>query len=399
MRLRHAHARQARDAHHGAAGPPRPDLRRGGHRGREGKASAAPDGRLIQPRGQDGCIHRNGVNRCTRGRAVTSPEDVVVSPDGRHVYVAAYGSHAVAVFARDRRTGLLGAAPGRRGCMRQGRGRRVRAGARRSAARRRSRSARTAATCTWRRRAATRSASSRATGARASCASSPARAAAFRQRPGDGCAVGRALNEPTSVAVSPDGSRVYVAGRRFPSGVAIFARAPDGSLTQAAEHCGLREPPRRARAALSARGISAPEEVLVTPDSRHVLVAGSRSNAVAVLASGPAGLSQADGAAGCISRGGGRGLRTPARRSPARWTSRSARTVATSTRRPRSPTGSPILRRNRATGALTQSTGRARLHQPGRRRRALRRRARRSTRSGASPSARTAGTSTPSRRR
>jgi hypothetical protein len=36
------------------------------------------------------------ANRCARARAVTSPEDIAISPDGRHVYVASFGSHAVA---------------------------------------------------------------------------------------------------------------------------------------------------------------------------------------------------------------------------------------------------------------------------------------------------------------
>ena len=44
---------------------------------------SAPVGRLVQPRGEAGCIHRKGFNRCATGRFVTSPEDVVVSPDGR----------------------------------------------------------------------------------------------------------------------------------------------------------------------------------------------------------------------------------------------------------------------------------------------------------------------------
>ncbi len=61
----------------------------------------------MQPKGEAGCIHRRGINRCARGRALTSPEDIVVSPDGRHVYVAAYSSHSIAAFARNRRTGSL----------------------------------------------------------------------------------------------------------------------------------------------------------------------------------------------------------------------------------------------------------------------------------------------------
>jgi DNA-binding beta-propeller fold protein YncE len=107
----------------------------------------------------------------------------------------------------------------------------------------------------------------------------------------------------------------------------------------------------------AARGIGAPEEVLVTPDSRHVLVAGSRSNAVAVLRSGPAGLSQADGAAGCISRAGdegcaaGRELRGPVDLA----ISADGRSVYAASS---IADGVAVLTRDRATGALTQSSRR-----------------------------------------
>lgn len=313
--------------------------------------AAPPAGRLVQPRGTDGCVHRTGVNRCSRGRAVRSPVDLVVSPDGRHVYVAAYGSHAVAVFARSRRTGLLDQLTRRRGCVRQGRGRGCGSG--------------------------------RALGAPASIAMSPdgrsvyvaasgsdalsifarnRRTGVLRQlpgargcfsaRPGGGCSVGRALNEPTSIAVSPDGTRVYAAGRRFPSGVAIFSRAPDGSLTQPDGTAGCVSE-RGGLGCSAARGISEPEDVLVSPDSRHVLVAGSRSDAVAVLRSGQDGLSQADGAAGCISQGGtegcapGKALRGPVDLA----ISPDGRSVYTASS---SSDGIAALRHDRATGALTQ---------------------------------------------
>src|SRR3954452_4117013 len=77
----------------------------------------APFGALVQPRGHAGCIHRTGINRCALGRFVTSPEDVVVSPDGRFVYVASFGNHAIAIFERNRRSGRLTQLPGRRGCV------------------------------------------------------------------------------------------------------------------------------------------------------------------------------------------------------------------------------------------------------------------------------------------
>jgi DNA-binding beta-propeller fold protein YncE len=321
------------------------------------RAGAAPTGRLMQPKGQAGCIHRRGTNRCERGRALTSPEDIAVSPDGRHAYVAAYNSHAVAAFSRDRRTGDLEQLPDRRGCVHH----RNRSGG-----------------CTIGRAlggpialaispdgrnvyVASAGSDAVATFSRNRRTGALRQAAGVRgcisQRPGDDCLVGRALNEPTSVAVSPDGARVYVAGRRFPSGVAILTRASDGSLTQAEGPAGC-VTYRGGFDCASARAISAPEEVVVTPDSRHVLVAGMRSDAVAVLSSGPNGLSQAPGTAGCIARGAAEGCeRGRALAGPVDLAitadGRNVYTASSIT------DGIAILRRDRTTGALTQPSRRA----------------------------------------
>jgi DNA-binding beta-propeller fold protein YncE len=319
--------------------------------------AAAPTGRLVQPKGQAGCIHRRGTNRCAQGRAVTSPEEIVISPDGRHAYVASFGSQGIAVFRRARRTGFLEQLPGRRGCVRHEGGRFCRAG--------------------------------RAMGGPVSIAVSPdgenvyvasagsdavsvfernrrtgvitqlpGGSGCVSQRPGGGCVVGRALNEPTSVAVSPDGAHVYVTGRRFPSGVAVFDRAGDGSLTQPPGTAGC-VTHRGGSDCAPARALASPEEVTVSPDSRFVLVAGMRSSAVSVLAQGPQGLSQAEGAAGCIANGGGdegcaagRGLAGPVDLA----VTRDGRNVYTA-----SSVGDAIaiLRRDRSTGVLSQAPGRA----------------------------------------
>jgi DNA-binding beta-propeller fold protein YncE len=317
--------------------------------------AARPRGRLVQPKGPHGCIHESGANRCARGRAVTSPEDIVISPDGRHAYVASYGSNAVAVFARNRRTGYLEQLPGRRGCVLHERG----------------------GSCTAARalaRPAAIAVSPDGANVYVASAGSDAlsvfarnsRTGALRQlpgasgclshRPGGGCAVGRALNEPTSVAVSPDGAQVYVAGRRFPSGVAVLSRRPDGSLRQGAGRAGCVSF-RGGSGCAAARGISAPEEVTVTPDSRQVLVAGARSNAVAVLTRGPGGLSQAAGEAGCIARDAAEGCaRGRALAGPVDLAvTRDGRSVYVASS---VSDGVAILRRDRDTGALDQSLSR-----------------------------------------
>jgi DNA-binding beta-propeller fold protein YncE len=316
-------------------------------------------GRLVQPRGEDGCVHRTGINRCAEGRFVTSPEDLAISPDGRFVYVASYGSHAIAIFRRNRRTGVLTQLPRRRGCVRH---------LRRNYPGR---------TCTR----------GRALGGPAALAMSPdgrnlyavsagsdalsafardgrtgrlrqlaAGAGCFSQRPGSDCSPTRAMNEPTSVAVSPDGDRVYVAARRFPSAVAIFARAPSGALVQPAGTAGCVSHFGGSGCA-TARALDSPEEVTVTPDSRHVLVAANRSNAVVVLSAMPGGLIQPAGEAGCIGRlreagpegcATGRAIAGPVDLA----VSRDGRYVYAAASR---ADAVPVFRRDEATGALTQS--------------------------------------------
>jgi DNA-binding beta-propeller fold protein YncE len=273
-----------------------------------GRLQAAPGGqtgRLVQPAGKSGCIHRSGVNRCQRGRAVTSPQDIAISPDGRHAYVAAYGSNAVAIFARSNGTGALRQLPGRRGCIgHEGAGPcgSARALARPSAV---------AVSPDGRNVYVTASASgalavfarNRKTGAIRQLAGANG---CVSQRPGGGCAAGRALNEPVAVTVSPDGAHVYVANRRFPSAVAVLSRSGDGTLTQDPGPSGCMSRGGMA-GCVPARALISPEDVVVSRDSQSVLVASSGSRAVLSLRTGPAGLTQPGGSAGCIANGGAEG--------------------------------------------------------------------------------------------
>jgi DNA-binding beta-propeller fold protein YncE len=266
----------------------------------EWRAAAAPSGRLKQLSGRRGCIHKTGVNRCARGRAITSPEDVVISPDGRHAYVAAFGSHAIAVFTRDRKTGALRQLPGKRGCIGH-RGAGPCAFGRalaRPAAIAVSPDGRNVYVAATESSALSVFARNRRSGALRQL---PGSKGCLSQRPGGGCFVGRALNEPVAVAVSPDGRRVYVAARRFPSAVAVLVRGRDGALTQEAGVAGCVSQAGRDGCG-TGRAMRSPEDVEVSPDSRSVFVAGMNSNAVAVLRRTPDGLSQPAGAVGCIAK-------------------------------------------------------------------------------------------------
>jgi DNA-binding beta-propeller fold protein YncE len=311
-----------------------------------------PIGRLVQLAGERGCIHRTGINGCAVGRAVTSPEQIAISPDGRHAYVASFGSNAVTVFARSRATGALSQLRGARGCVAH-----LGAG---PCARGRALARPTAVAVSPDGRNVYVAASE--SNALAAFARNP-RTGALRQLtgaagclsqlPGGGCLDGRALNEPAAVAVSPDGRRVYLAGRRAPSGVAVLTRARDGSLSQPAGQAGCVTSGGRDGCA-AAVPIHSPEDVAVSPDSSTVFVAALRSNSIVVLRRTPAGLVQT----GCIAMSTREGCtRGHALQGPAELAiSPDGRRVYVAA----SGADSVVhLRSDRATGALTQARGRA----------------------------------------
>jgi len=72
----------------------------------------------MQLSGTDGCISEDGSGgECADGKALVGASSVAVSQDGRNVYVASPGSNAIAVFARDSETGVLTQLLGAAGCV------------------------------------------------------------------------------------------------------------------------------------------------------------------------------------------------------------------------------------------------------------------------------------------
>jgi DNA-binding beta-propeller fold protein YncE len=59
-------------------------------------------GALIQEARRAGCVTTKAARDCTPGRALREVSSVAVSPDGRHLYSAAFESNAVGVFKRAR---------------------------------------------------------------------------------------------------------------------------------------------------------------------------------------------------------------------------------------------------------------------------------------------------------
>ncbi len=211
-------------------------------------ASAAKPGTLTQLKGANGCLvdRSTPAKGCASARALKGPgpfmgsRAIAVSPNGRSVYVASSSSDAIAIFTRDRRTGRLTQAAGSAGCV------------------------------------AAKGAS--------------------------GCAKAIGLDEPNSVAVSPNGRSVYATSRAGNS-VASFVRNPKtGALRQlppALSGCisGLPLPGCSAGLALGA-----PDVVVVSPDGNNVYVGSFFGNAVAAFSRNPStgALAQLGGSAACI---------------------------------------------------------------------------------------------------
>lgn len=174
----------------------------------------AVSGRLTQKPGRAGCVAEVPALRrvCRRANGVRAPRDLVVSPDGRNVYVAA-ASGVIAIFDRDRLSGALTQKPGRTGCV----SRRVRVGP---------------------------------------------------------CVRGRALTKPMMIAISPNGTSVYVASAEDDA-VAIFDRdRRSGALTQKRGSAGCvaheySDVTGCRRAPLSI-GLEGGGALTVSPDGRNV---------------------------------------------------------------------------------------------------------------------------------
>ncbi|HEX6204727.1 MAG TPA: beta-propeller fold lactonase family protein [Solirubrobacterales bacterium] len=214
--------------------------------------SAAPrkpqPGTLTQLAGKRGCLvdRASKAGSCGRARALNGPgpfmgsRAIAVSPDGKHVYVASSQSDAIAIFVRNRQSGALAQAKGTGGCV--------------------------------------------------------AAKGAF------GCAPALGLDEPNSVAISPNGRSLY-ATSRLGNSITAFVRNPKtGELRQlppplAGCISGLPIPGCAAGLALVT-----PDVVVVSPDGNNVYVGSFFGNAVAAFARNPStgALTQLAGTAGCI---------------------------------------------------------------------------------------------------
>jgi DNA-binding beta-propeller fold protein YncE len=266
-------------------------------------------GSLVQLPGRGGCIAGSPkpAAGCTPVRALGGPAPllgshaVAVSPDGRNVYVASAKSNAIAVFARNARTGGLTQRAGTAGCIallgNGGCAKAIGLGAPNSVA-------------------------VSADGKNVYATSLAGNAVvAFRRNPSTGaltqlgnatgciangatpgCTTGRALDGPDVVAVSPDGANVYV-GAFGGSELAVFTRNPStGALTQPADSTGCVVNTATTGCA-TGLALGDPEGLTVSPDGTDVYVAAPGSDALDTFTrnASTGSLSQATDGTGCIS--------------------------------------------------------------------------------------------------
>ncbi len=205
-------------------------------------------GRLTQLAGPNGCIAEFIGDGCGPGRALSVVASLAVSPDGRNVYVASFGSNAVVALSRDPSNGALSEAPGLSGCT--------------------------------------------------------------NEDGGEGCQQGKALLQAFSVVVSPNGKFVYV-GSILSSAIMSFERESDGSLRQIPSP-GECTSEGGSEGCATGRGLNGVAGVAVSPGGGYLYSGASGSSAVAALFLTPTsgGLDQLKGPYGCAAEHGVEGCAT-----------------------------------------------------------------------------------------
>jgi fibronectin-binding autotransporter adhesin len=244
-----------------------------------------------------GCVSGLPVPVCASGRALVGPDVVVVSPDGKNVYVGSFFGNAVAVFNRDKASGALAQPAGTTGCIAEaisGCAVGLALGAPEGLA--------VTASAVY--------VGSALSNAVAVLARDPSSGALAQATDGSGCIVDSALAGCTTgfevdganaVAVSPGGRDVYVTSL-LSNSVTSFTRAiPAGSLTQKTGPAGCLVWLRAVGCSFG-QALSAPEGLAVSPDGANVYVAAFATGAIVVLdrAAKSGEVAQKTGRAGCL---------------------------------------------------------------------------------------------------
>ncbi|MEA2475467.1 MAG: type secretion system secreted protein VgrG [Thermoleophilaceae bacterium] len=200
-----------------------------------------------RPTGIAGCIADDGPGTgCADARALTGPGRMVLSSDGTTLYVVTATSQGVVALTRDPQSGNLSQAV-----------------------------------------------------AQSSCAT--------RTGSGGACATAPPIDQPISLALSPDGADLYVAGQGASNnGFVTLLDVAAGTLTQHGAPGGCWENVAVTAGCGDARAMSNGRVVSVTPDGAHVYVTSTTSDAVTGFTRGSQGrLDEILGTDGCLQKTGG----------------------------------------------------------------------------------------------
>src|SRR5262249_1500358 len=177
-------------------------------------------------------MRQGGGPGCESGIAMLHPVSITVSSDGDTAYIAGQQSHSIAIFDRDPATGELTQKPGSAGCISEG------------------------------------------------GLSDPLQAGTQ-----GACQSGVAMRGISSIAIPADGSALYATAQDS-SGLDVFARATDGTITQrpATAGCitetGYENPsfPWTAGACAKASPLEGASEAIASSDGRHVYTVAPGGN-------------------------------------------------------------------------------------------------------------------------
>ncbi len=237
-------------------------------------------GSLHQLKGSAGCITNAPTAGCATGLALDAPEGMAISNDGRSVFVASAVSNAAVTFARNRASGVLTEALDGSGCIVDEDLSGCTTGTQLSGA-----NAVEASPDNENAYVTSLFSNSVTSFTRASYSS-------LTQNPGTtgclvyliavGCSLGHALEAPEGITVSPDGANVYTAS--FESGaIGVLDRDADtGGVMQKSGRPGCLTHPSNSDCKRG-RALRGASSLALSPDGHHLYVTAFRSDAVAVF--------------------------------------------------------------------------------------------------------------------